>query len=141
MNLSCTDVSVLEVPVELLVPVARVLFAALFVHAGLKHLSPSDPAIGYAGAMGVPAPHVTVKLAGILAVAGGLSVALGVYAQIGALLLVAFLLPVTVMLHRFWGLSDPQAAAMQRIQFEKNVALMGGALLVAGFGSGPLSLQ
>jgi putative oxidoreductase len=89
---------------------------------------------------GVPAPKIAVPLAGLLAVVGGLSVALGVYAQVGGLLLVAFLVPVTLALHRFWGLPDPGMAAMQRVQFEKNLALVGGALLVAALGSGPFSL-
>ncbi len=99
-----------------------------------------DPAVGFAAAMGVPAARLAVPLAGLLAVLGGLSVALGFHARIGAALLVAFLLPVTLTLHRFWGLADPGAAASQRVQFEKNVALLGGALLVAWFGSGPFSL-
>lgn len=125
---------------EVFVPVARVLFALLFVRAGLSHLSPSDPAVGYAEHLGVPAAATTVKLAGLLAVTGGLSVALGLYAQVGALLLVAFLLPVTFVVHQFWGLEDVGAAATQRVHFDKNMALLGGALLVAWFGSGPFSL-
>lgn len=66
---------------------------------------------------------------------------MGYKARWGAWLLVAFLVPVTVMVHRFWGLADPQAAMMQQVNFMKNLSLLGGALLICHFGSGPLSLD
>ena len=72
--------------------------------------------------------------------AGGLSVLLGFHARLGAWLLVLFLAPVTLTIHRFWGIPDRGAAAMQRIQFIKNSALIGAALLIAYLGSGPYSL-
>jgi putative oxidoreductase len=130
----------MEFEMTWIVPVARVLFAALFVMAGLRHLFPSAQEVGYARSQGVPLADVAVRIAGVLALVGGLSVLLGVYARVGALLLVAFLVPVTLMLHRFWGLPDKTMAAMQQTQFTKNVALLGGALLIAWFGSGPFSL-
>jgi putative oxidoreductase len=59
----------------------------------------------------------------------------------GAWLIVLFLAPVTVMMHRFWGLTDQQMAMMQMAMFMKNVSMMGAALLIAELGSGPLSLK
>jgi putative oxidoreductase len=49
--------------------------------------------------------------------------------------------PVTLMMHRFWGLSDPQAAQLQQAMFMKNLALLGAALLIAVVGSGPRSVE
>jgi putative oxidoreductase len=80
-------------------------------------------------------------LSGIIALLGGLSIALGYRARLGAWLLVLFLVPVTLMLHRFWGLSDPQAAGLQLAMFMKNVSMLGAALIIARVGSGPLSLR
>ena len=97
--------------------------------------------IAYAAAQGVPLASVTVPLSGVLAILGGLSVALGYKARWGAWLLVLFLVPVTLMLHRFWGLTDPAAATMQQVMFMKNLALLGTALLMAAVGSGPFSLK
>ncbi len=45
------------------------------------------------------------------------------------------------MMHRFWSLADPQAAMLERAMFTKNLAILGGALLIARLGSGPLSLK
>ena len=59
----------------------------------------------------------------------------------GAWLLVAFLLPVTFLMHPFWAEADSMMAQMHMAMFMKNIALIGGALLIAHFGSGPLSLD
>jgi putative oxidoreductase len=52
-----------------------------------------------------------------------------------------FLVPVTLSMHRFWEVADPQAAMIQQAMFLKNLALLGTALLIAQLGSGPLSLK
>ena len=77
----------------------------------------------------------------MLAAAGGLSILLGYHARIGAWLLVLFLVPVTVMMHNFWAVSDPMMHQLQQAMFFKNVALTGAALLIAHFGAGPYSLD
>ncbi len=122
-----------------LAPLGRAAFAAIFIFAGTTHFSPQT--IGYAAQQGVPLPQVLVPVSGLMALAGGLSVLLGYRAKIGAWLLVAFLVPVTVMMHNFWAVTDPMMAQMQMAMFMKNLALFGGALLIAYHGAGPLSLD
>jgi putative oxidoreductase len=121
------------------VPVGRVLFAAVFVLSSVGHFSPAT--IGYAAAHGVPFAGVLVPLSGIVALVGGTSVMLGFKARYGAALIVLFLLPVTLIMHRFWGLEDAQAAMLQRIMFMKNASMLGAALLLVYFGAGPLSID
>lgn len=122
-----------------LVPIGRTLYALIFLMAPLAHFS--HRLIDAAAAKGVPLANLLVPLAGVLAFVGGLCVALGYSARVGAWLLVLFLVPVTLVMHRFWGLSDPAQAAMQQVNFMKNLGLLGGALLIAWFGSGPYSLD
>jgi putative oxidoreductase len=117
----------------------RILFALIFVMSTPTHFSVKG--IGYATSAGVPMANVLVPLAGILALCGGLSVMLGYKAKIGAWMLVVFLIPVTLWMHRFWDVADPQMAQMQQINFMKNLALTGAALFMAYFGAGPLSLD
>ena len=117
---------------------ARVLYAAIFVLSGLTHFT--SKVIGYAAASGVPLATLAVPTSGILAVAGGLSVLLGYRARIGAWLLVLFLVPVTLMMHNFWAVKDPMMQQVQFVMFMKNLALIGGALLITQFGTGPWSL-
>jgi putative oxidoreductase len=122
-----------------IVPVGRILFALIFVASVMGHFSSAE--ITEAAAHGVPLASVMVPLAGILALVGGLSIALGYRARLGALLLIVFLVPVTLFMHRFWGLPDPQAAMMQKVNFMKNLSLIGACLLIAYHGSGPYSLD
>lgn len=122
-----------------MVPIGRVLFALVFILAIFAHFSGST--IAYASAHGVPFATLLVPLAGILACAGGVMVALGYRARFGAFLLFCFLVPVTLVMHKFWGLADPAVAAMQKGFFMRNLSLIGGTLLIMYYGSGPVSLD
>jgi putative oxidoreductase len=122
-----------------LVPLARALFGALFILAGLGHFDPKS--IAFAQSQGVPLAVLAVPLSGLMALTGGLSILLGYRARIGASLLIAFLLPVTFLMHRFWSVADPMMAQTQLAMFMKNMALVGGALLIICFGAGPISLD
>jgi putative oxidoreductase len=119
--------------------VGRILFALLFVASSCGLFTSGG--IQQAAQQGVPAASLLVPLAGLLALVGGLSVLVGVKARWGALLLVLFLVPVTLMMHNFWAVSDPQMAMIQRVNFFKNIALVGGALVIAYFGAGPVSVD
>ncbi len=121
------------------VPLGRVLFAAIFVLSARGHFA--HQAAGYAAQHGVPMASVLVPLSGILALLGGLSVAVGYRARWGAWLLVLFLVPVTLMMHNFWAVTDAKAAQLQHTMFMKNLSMLGGALLITYFGAGPVSLD
>src|SRR5579871_992317 len=121
---------------KLIVLLGRILFSSIFISGGLKHLA--DPGmVSYAASAGVPLPGVLVPLSGLLALAGGLSILFGVKAKWGGWAIAAFLLPVTFTMHAFWMVSDPQHRMLQTAMFSKNLSMLGGALLVAYFGSGP----
>jgi putative oxidoreductase len=122
-----------------LVPLGRVLFAAIFVASFVGHFSSAQ--IDAAAAHGVPLATVVVPLAGVLALLGGVSVMLGYRARFGALLLLLFLVPVTLVMHRFWGIADPELAMMEKVNFLKNASLSGTCLLLIFYGSGPYSLD
>jgi putative oxidoreductase len=124
---------------RVLVPIGRALFSLIFIASVFGNFSRGT--IESAAAHGVPFATILVPLSGILALAGGLSVLLGYRARFGAFLLLLFLVPVTLVMHRFWGLADPQVAALQRVMFLKNLSMIGGALVLMYYGSGPVSLD
>jgi putative oxidoreductase len=117
----------------------RFLFAPIFVIAGANHFNKQT--IGYAASQGVPLAAIAVPLSGVLAIVGGLSILLGYRAKLGAWLIVLFLIPVTLMMHKFWTVTDPMTAQIQMVMFMKNVSMLGGALLISHFGAGPFSLD
>ena len=121
------------------VVLGRFLFALIFLMAGANHFN--KQAIGYAASQGVPLASVAVPLSGVLAIVGGLGILLGYRAKLGAWLIVVFLVPVTLMMHKFWTVQDPMMSQIQMILFMKNVSMLGGALLISQFGAGPFSLD
>lgn len=117
----------------------RFLFSFIFLMSAFGHFSPET--IGFAEAKGVPLASFFVPFSGVMELVGGLSILLGYRGKWGAWLIVAFMIPVTFMMHPFWTVADPMAARLDMVMFNKNLALTGAALMIAWFGTGPLSLD
>ncbi len=122
-----------------IVLLGRVLYSAIFIMAGTGHFTAGT--IGYAAAKGVPLAPIAVPLSGAMAILGGLSILLGFKARYGAWLIVLFLVPVTLIIHNFWTVVEPMARQIQYLNFIKNVSMLGAALMITHFGSGPLSVD
>jgi putative oxidoreductase len=105
----------------------RVLFGGIFVFNGLAHFSQLHDMAPYAASRGVPWPEGLVIVSGTMIILGGLSVILGIAPRIGLGLIVAFLVPVTLVMHAFWALPEAQRMT-EMVNFVKNVGLLGGAL-------------
>jgi uncharacterized membrane protein YphA (DoxX/SURF4 family) len=110
--------------------IGRLLFAYMFVTAGVKHFRMREGMVAYSRATGAPRPEIGVPLSGAMIFVGGLLVALGLWADLGALLIFAFLVPVAYFMHGYWRHEDAQQRQGQKVHFEKNLTLAGAALLV-----------
>jgi uncharacterized membrane protein YphA (DoxX/SURF4 family) len=108
--------------------IARVLFVLLFLGSAFGHIAKAEAMAGYAQYKGAPGGKAGVILSGVALGVGALSVLLGIYGDLGALLLAATLVPITFFMHAFWKESDAQAKQTEQIAFNKNLALIGGAL-------------
>lgn len=76
----------------------------------------------------------------ILLYVGGILLLIGYKTSFGALLLLAYWIPLTFIAHSFWN--DPEdIKRIQSILFMKNVAIMGGLLMVLVNGSGKFSIK
>jgi putative oxidoreductase len=109
--------------------IGRILFGVLFVYSGFGHFAAGEAMQGYARQAGAPAPAITVPLTGVVIIVGGLGVILGVCADLAALLLAGFLFLTAFIIHGFWKAEDPQTRQMEQIQFSKDLALAGAALV------------
>jgi putative oxidoreductase len=109
---------------------ARTALAAPFIWLGYEAAVEPGGRAALAAELGVPSPEVAVRLNGAAMVAGGLGLATGVMARPAAIGLVASLVPTSVAGHPFWK-GDPASRKANRIQFLKNVGLVGGLLAVA----------
>jgi putative oxidoreductase len=128
-----------SLPMRLIFPIARVLFSLIFIIAAPRHFT--QEGIQHAASLGLPAAGFLVPLSGVLALAGGLSVAIGYRARWGAWALVAFLIPVTFVMHAYWRQSDPATFHIQQAMFIKNLSMLGGALLITQFGAGRIGID
>jgi putative oxidoreductase len=115
---------------DILVLIGRILFASLFLGSALGHLTQTKAMAGYASSKGVPQAYAATLVSGVLIAVGGLMLLLGIWADLGALLLVVFLVPTALLMHAFWKETDPQMRQVEMIQFQKDTALAGGALML-----------
>jgi putative oxidoreductase len=114
---------------DLIVLIGRILLAALFLGSAFGHLTQTEGMAGYAQAKGVPSARAAVMVSGVLILLGSLMVLLGIWPDLGALFLFIFLIPTAILMHGFWRETDPQARQMEMIQFQKDIALAGAALI------------
>jgi len=110
----------------------RAVFGGYFLYNGINHFVQRRNLAGYAEMKGVPKPDLAVELSGAMMIAGGLSLLTGYRPKIGSALITAFLAGVSPQMHAFWKESDPQQRQGEMVNFMKNVALVGAALLAAG---------
>ncbi|GGM45355.1 hypothetical protein GCM10012275_15480 [Longimycelium tulufanense] len=115
---------------DLVALVGRILFVLIFFGSAYGHFTNTDYMAGYAQAKKLPAPRLAVLGSGVWMVVGGLLVLLGLWGDFGALMLFLFLAPTALVMHAFWRETDPRARANEQIQFMKDIALAGGALLI-----------
>ncbi|MEI7666568.1 MAG: DoxX family protein [Synechococcaceae cyanobacterium ELA263] len=109
---------------SLLNRIARVLLCLVFLNAVLGKLMGFGAVAGMIAAKGLPlAPLLLVAAMALMAVGSALVIS-GWKARLGVVLLLVFLVPTTLIFH------NDVADNLQRIQLFKNLAIMGGLLLV-----------
>ena len=109
----------------------RAIFGGFFLYNGINHFLNREMMTGYSKSKGVPYPEAAVMGSGAMLVLGGLSVLTGARPKLGTSLIGAFLLGVTPKMHDFWNVQDPQQRMNEQINFSKNLALLGGALIAS----------
>ncbi|SEW15784.1 DoxX family protein [Natrinema salifodinae] len=113
--------------------VGRIVFGGVIAFTGLNHFMQTEQMTGYAEHKGLPAPKLGVIGSGIVLVLGGLSVILGVFPIVATIVIAGFLIVAGVVFHDFWAVPEEQQQT-EMTQFLKNVAMAGGALVIAAVG-------
>jgi putative oxidoreductase len=121
-------------------PAARVLTGSTYVLLGLDAVREPGGRVDQAADVldvmrkWVPLPEddeLVVRGNAGLQVAAGTLLALGIAPRLSALALAGSLIPTTLAGHAYWTVEDPAARKVQRIQFHKNLAMIGGLLFAA----------
>lgn len=108
----------------------RIFFGSLFAFYGINQLVNLQGMTQYAASKGVPMPEMAVIGTAILILLGGLSIILGFRPHIGAACVALFLTCITPTMHDFWNMPTAGQRAGEMAHFMKNVALLGGALMM-----------
>lgn len=111
--------------------IGRVLAAAPFIVLGFDAAREPGRRVELAREFGVPEPELAVRANGLGMVAGGLAVAVGILPRVAAIGTASLMVPTTLAAHAFWRDEDPATRNANRIQFWKNVGLVGGLLVSA----------
>ena len=81
-------------------------------------------------AKGIPLATAALVITLLIEIGGGLMVLTGFKAKYAAIVIALWLVPVTLVFHHFWGIPEAQQQD-QMVNFLKNVAIMGGLLVLA----------
>jgi putative oxidoreductase len=111
---------------------ARVLMALLFLVAGLRKLMGFSATALYFAKLGLPVPEVAAALVIVLELGGAILLISGWRLKIVASALAIFTLGAALLAHRFWQ-ADPAQLSNQLNHFLKNIAIVGGFLMVAWY--------
>ena len=119
-------------------PAARLLTGSTYMLLGFDALRAPGGRVNLAAPLlaairrKVPLPaddEVVVRGNAAVQVVAGTTLALGLAPRLSALALAGSLVPTTLAGHAYWAIDDPAERKAQRIQFHKNLAMIGGLLL------------
>jgi len=121
-------------------PAARILTGSTYALLGFDALRAPGARVDQAAPVlaairkGVPLPEddeLVVRANAAAMVVAGTMLAMGRAPRLSALVLAGSLIPTTLAGHSYWKVEDPDARKIQRIQFHKNMAMIGGLLFAA----------
>ncbi len=110
--------------------VGRLALAALFLPAGLGKISGFEGTVGYISSVGLPLASLAAVVAIVVEVAGALALIAGFQVRLASLALAVFTAVATVFFHAYWAVPADQAF-VQQLMFFKNIAVVGGLLVLA----------
>jgi len=114
--------------------VGRIFLGVIFVLAGFGKFGGLAGTAGFMASKGFPEALTMpgALVAAIIELVCGLMIIVGFQARLAALIVFLFMVPTTLIFHPF---------ATDQVNFMKNLAIMGGLLIVATQGGGGLSVD
>ena len=121
--------------------IGRVLIGWLFVESGWRKLMGMDAFNASLVNRRVPYTTLLGWIGAPLEFFGGLALILGGVTRCATLAMIVFTIVATLIGHRYWEITDAAMRRMQQAHFAKNLAIIGGLVLLAVTGGGRLSVD
>lgn len=118
----------------------RLLITYIFATSGLAKILDWSSNVSYMNTRHLPMIPVLLGIALVIEVVGSICLVTGLFARVAAFVMFLYLTSVTVLFHNYWAFSG-MAAGTQETHFRKNLAIMGGLLMIAAQGAGKWSLD
>ena len=118
----------------------RIMLALMFVIAGFGKIPGFNDTSTLMTGAGLPFVNVLLVLTILIELGGGAAIMLGWKTRPIALVVFLFTALATVVFHAFWS-APPDKAMLAQLMFMKNVAVMGGLLVLYAFGPGEYALD
>ncbi|MBB5498189.1 DoxX family protein [Paraburkholderia sp. MM5384-R2] len=125
---------------DVVVLVARILLMVPFVMFGWSKLTGFAGTVAYMTSTGAPVPELSAVIAVVMELVVGVALLVGFFTRPLALLLAVYTLGTAIIGHHYWNMTG----AMQydnMIHFYKNIAIIGGLLLLCVTGPGKYSFD
>lgn len=119
--------------------IGRICLGGVFLWAAYEKIRHWHRAMEFAKSKHVPNANIVLPIAVALKIVGGLLVVFGWHAHIGALLLLIVAIPSLLKMHPFWRTQGPDMELQKHI-FMKEVAVIGGLLILLAIGAGHIGL-
>jgi putative oxidoreductase len=124
---------------DILLLLARICVSIVFVYSGVDKFVCWNDALKFCHQHKMPQPKAILATTAVLHIVCGLMVLLGVLARAGAVLLLLFTIITTLWVHNPIGRPRDDFRHEMMISLE-HLAIVGGLLLIAVMGPGPLAL-
>lgn len=124
---------------DALILLARLLLMALFLSTGWQKLANFAGTVKYMESVRAPVPPLAAAVAVITEFFVAIALILGILTRPLALIFAVFTLGTALLGHRFWTMEGPLREE-NKINFLKNMSIIGGLLLLAITGPGKFAL-
>ncbi|QWD91291.1 DoxX family protein [Polynucleobacter sp. MWH-Braz-FAM2G] len=120
--------------------IGRIAIATLFLPAGILKLAGIEDTGSYFGSLHRPVVAILVWLVMTIEILGGLALIAGYRTRLAAIVLATYTLGASLIGHSFWSAPE-DAALIAQLIFVRNMAILGGLLVLAASGGGAYSLD
>jgi putative oxidoreductase len=120
---------------------SRALIAALFLPEGVAKIRDFAGTVQYITANHVPMPEAAAIIGIVVEVGLVLLLLVGYQTRWVALAIIVFVVVVSFAFHPYWSIAAPAEAYDQKLNFYRNLAIVGGLCSIFAWGPGGWSLD